>query len=34
MSLENSKWRIDLHGVQEYQIKKDWITLGVLWTHS
>ncbi len=30
-SLENSKWRANIHGVEEHEAKGDWKGGGLLW---
>jgi hypothetical protein len=34
MSSKDSKWRTNLHGAQEYQVRRDWASWDVLWTHT
>jgi hypothetical protein len=34
MSLEDSKWWANIHGVEEHEAKEDWEGGGLLWVDS
>ncbi len=33
MSLEDSKWRANIHGVKEHEVEGDWKGGGLLWAN-